>query len=729
MKAWRLIYIITISATALLMLLRYWDPAPTQVLRQRVFDFYQRVQPRVASELPVVIVDLDEESLKAYGQWPWPRTLLADLVTELGRSGAAAIGLNIVFPEPDRSSPGKFAESLRGIDSHTREQLENLPSNDTVFARALARFRVVLGQSTTTRETGPSDEAKPRKTALVRIGGEPAPFLLNFLGITRNLPELEEAAKGLGMLTLVPEFDGVVRRVPLVVRVGDEVYPSLAVEMLRVATGQGTIALKSDVTGFKSVIVAGTEIATDAAGRYWLHYAPHDQRRYISAGDVLDGTVPRERLAGRLVLIGTSAVGLLDFKGTPIDDAMPSVEVQAQVLEAILSQAQLRRPAYAAASEVFIIFVFGALLLVEMRLLGAVWALITGGVVLASLGATSWYLYSRQGVLLDVVYPALAMFFIYTLLSSMRYISEESERREVRRAFSQYISPSLVEQLAANPKQLKLGGEIKPMSILFSDIRGFTNISESYKDDPEGLTHLINRYFTAMTDRILEYGGTIDKYMGDAVMAFWNAPLDDAQHARHACEAALEMLDGLNKLNRKLRADAEARGIPFVPVDIGIGVNTGNCLVGNMGSEHRFTYSVIGDDVNLASRLEGQCRTYGVKVIIGENTYAIADDFAALELDLIKVKGKDEAVRIYCLLGLPRVRDREEFQALSNHHHAMLAAYRRQDWGAARESLSECRNLNNDLGQLYGLFSRRIDMYEASPPGADWDGVFVATTK
>jgi adenylate cyclase len=311
------------------------------------------------------------------------------------------------------------------------------------------------------------------------------------------------------------------------------------------------------------------------------------------------------------------------------------------------------------------------------------------------------------------------------------YLRSESERRHVRHAFAHYLSPVLVEQLAKNPDQLKLGGEIKPMSILFSDIRGFARISEVFKDDPAGLTHIVNRYFTAMTDRILASGGTIDKYMGDAVMAFWNAPLDDDDHARHMCHAALDMLDGLEKLNRKLSDDAEEQGKPFVDIDIGIGLNTGRCIVGNMGSDQRFMYSVIGDDVNLASRLEAQCRTYGVTIIVSGNTYEMADDLAVLELDLIRVKGKALASRIYALIGLPQLTRDEAFQKLRGHHSRMLAAYREQRWREAREQIIRCRvaGARHGLNALYDLYEQRVAEFEATPPPPDWDGVYVATTK
>jgi adenylate cyclase len=311
------------------------------------------------------------------------------------------------------------------------------------------------------------------------------------------------------------------------------------------------------------------------------------------------------------------------------------------------------------------------------------------------------------------------------------YLKAERDRRQVRDAFSHYMSPVMVARLAANPSQLRLGGERREMTILFSDMRGFTTISEHLRDDPEQLTFVINSYFTKMTDRILEYAGTIDKYMGDAVMAFWNAPLTDLEHARHACHAALEMLDGLTKLNHRLKEQLDSEDHPFEPIEIGVGLNTGTCLVGNLGSEHRFSYSVLGDPVNLASRLEAQSKTYGVTIIIGETTQQQATDFATLEIDLIQVKGKHIPSRIYALLGLPRVRETDAFRALEAAHNDMLAAYREQDWRRAEEQLARCRALGEAFGlsTLYALYAARISSFRDVPPPANWDGVYVARSK
>ena len=319
---------------------------------------------------------------------------------------------------------------------------------------------------------------------------------------------------------------------------------------------------------------------------------------------------------------------------------------------------------------------------------------------------------------------------LYIVLVSIYYVKEEAQRREVRRAFGHYIAPELVEQLANDTDKLNLGGEIRHMSILFSDVRGFTKIAEQLRGDPENLTRLLNMYFTKMTDRIQENGGTIDKYMGDAVMAFWNAPLDDPEHARHCCDAALEMLDGVAKLNINLAKEAEQEGRTHTPMRIGIGINTGDCLVGNFGSEHRLNYSVMGDAVNVASRLEGQQKTYGVTVIIGRETRDLAPEYAALELDLIQVHGRQEPERIYGLLGRANLAESSEFEAHKQNHDAFLAAYRAQDWSAAREQLGRCRTSDRlGLEALYDLYAARIEEYSSNPTITDWDGVYVAQNK
>ena len=364
-----------------------------------------------------------------------------------------------------------------------------------------------------------------------------------------------------------------------------------------------------------------------------------------------------------------------------------------------------------------------------MPWIGALWTVPLFLLVLGGSAGTSWYLFSEKLMLFDSAYTVISILLLYLLHGIWGFAKEEAQKRQVRGQFSHYLSPAMVDKLADDPGRLQLGGDLREMTMLFCDVRGFTTISEMY--DAQGLTRLINKLLTPLTGVILDRQGTVDKYMGDCIMAFWNAPMDDADHARNACLSALEMNAKMVPLNEQLEADAKEEGHDYIPLKIGTGVNSGQVVVGNMGSDQRFDYSVLGDNVNLASRLEGQCKTYVVDIVIGENTLAHLNGLATLELDLIKVKGKTEAVRIYTLLGDETMQAGNAYQALSGTHQELLEAYRSQDWAGAREKIAACRQLMDgfDLGGLYDVYAERMDEYETNPPDPDWDGVYEATSK
>jgi adenylate cyclase len=388
----------------------------------------------------------------------------------------------------------------------------------------------------------------------------------------------------------------------------------------------------------------------------------------------------------------------------------------------------LNRPDWGDGVEVMYMALLGLLLTLLLPRFGAIrCALAAAAGVAAALYAT-WKAFTVYGYLLDPVFPVLSVMAVYMVSSLINYLRSETERRQVRNAFSRYMHPKLVEELAKHPEKLTLGGETREMTILFCDIRGFTTISEQY--DAHGLTRVITRFLTPMTDIIMERMGYIDKYIGDCIMAFWNAPLDDADHAANACEAALTMQETLKKLNEAWRLEAEAEGRRHLPINIGVGLNTGPCCVGNMGSDQRFNYSVLGDDVNLASRLESQSKTYGVGIIIGPLTREKAPDFAALELDLIKVKGKTRPVRIFTLLGRADLNADAAFRRHETAHKAMMEAYRARNWDQAERALADCRaGALFDLHKLYDMYDERIKACRLSPPPADWDGSYTATSK
>jgi adenylate cyclase len=711
--------------------LRVADPAPVEEIRVRTFDFFQRIDPRHKTARPVTIVDIDDKSLEKFGQWPWPRTRVADLVTELTRLGAVVIAFDAVFSEPDRLNPADAADTFRNLDEDTRAKLRALPSNDEVFAEAIRKSRVVLGESGAAEELAALDKTLP-VTGLAMLGEEPQRFMFQFPGLLRNTKVLEHAAAGRGLFTIKPERDGIVRRVPMIMLAQGQTMPSLSFEMLRVATGSDTILIKSEKAGIKSLGIKRFQLPTDGHGQLWVHYARQDPSLYVPVMNVLEKTVAPEMIAGKLVLIGTSAVGLNDIKTTPVSQNMPGVEIHAQILEGALSGAVISEPIYGIAVEFTAALLFGLLVIAFAPLFGPITLVALGAAFATMLVGTSAYFYMQHRLLIDFTYPLMSTTAIYLTLIFSSFVREQAQRRQIRSAFGQYLSPALVEQLAQSPEKLVLGGEEREMTIMFSDMRGFTSISETYKNDPQGLTALMNRFLTPLTNAILSRKGTIDKYMGDAIMAFWNAPLDDKDHELNACEAALDMLARVDELNQARGQEAKEEGRPFIPLNIGVGLNTGICVVGNMGSDQRFDYSVFGDSVNLASRLEGQSKEYGFPIIVGSRTaLAVKDRFAILELDFIMVKGKKEPEVIYAIAGREDTAQSGRFQRLRNLTIEMLACYRGRDWDGALAAIERGRKTDEagSLELLYNLYEARIRGYLENPPPQDWNGAFALLTK
>jgi adenylate cyclase len=712
--------------------LRIADFAPIEELRVRTFDSFQRIDPRVKTARPVTIVDIDEKSLASkLGQWPWPRTRMADLITNLTKLGAVVIAFDVVFSEPDRLNPDVAADTFRDLDEETRAKLHALPSNDQVFADAMRRSRVVLGESGLPEVVKELDTTLP-VTGLAMLGEDPQRFMFDFPGLLRNTQVLEKAAGGRGLFSINPERDGIVRRVPMIMQAQGTTMPSLSFEMLRVVTGTDTIFIKTDQAGIQSIGVKGFQIPTDRNGQLWVHFARNDPSIYVSAVDVMEGTVPPEKIRGKLVLIGPSAAGLNDIKTTPVSRAMPGVEIHAQVLEAALTKSLLAQPPYGPLLEFGAALLLGILVIAFAPRFGPVTLVAVGALFATVLVGTSWYFYTQHRLLVDFTYPLLSTTAIYLTLIFAAFVREQAQRRQIRSAFGQYLSPALVEQLAHSPEKLVLGGEEREMTIMFSDVRGFTTISESYKHDPQGLTALMNRFLTPLTNAILARKGTIDKYMGDAIMAFWNAPLDDKEHQLNACEAALDMLERIDVLNKERELEAQHGGHVYIPINVGVGLNTGTCVVGNMGSNLRFDYSVLGDSVNLASRLEGQSKEYGFPIIVGSKTaLAVKDKFAILELDFIMVKGKKEPEVIYAIAGREDTAQSGRFQRLRNLTIEMLACYRNRDWEGALAAIERGRTTDeaHSLELLYDLYEERLHSYRESPPPPDWNGAFALLTK
>ena len=534
----------------LLVVLHLANPAVIEAFRHKVFDELQSLHPRPPQQtLPITIVDIDDASLARIGQWPWPRSVFAQLFDKLGEYGARSITCDILFPESDRYSPPVFAQQVEGVAPELAASLRGLPDNDTRMAEAMARNQVVLGAAAIPTSLDAINGAKLRPSPVVVLGEDPRQFLPEFAGLVGALPSLSQAAAGLGLVTLTPDVDGIVRRVPLIGSVAGQLLPSLALETLRIAVGVDKVFVRSAAGGLTGVTIAGVTLPVDPVGRAWVRYADRRQDQYVSAADVLEGTVAPDRFEGHVVLIGASAAGLGDIKAVPIVGNMPGVEIQVSLLHTLLSGTILRRPFEVVQLENLTLIVLGLVLawagpFMRASYLPPLLALVAAG----GLGAT-WYAFRYHEVLVDGVYVAAALAVLLFWLAMARYVREEARRRTIRNAFSRYLSPVMVDRLASSARALKIGGERRDLTVLFSDIRAFTTLSERYEDDPEGLTALLGRYFTAMTLIIQENSGTIDKYIGDAIMAFWNAPLPVDQHARQACLAALRMREGLGEFN------------------------------------------------------------------------------------------------------------------------------------------------------------------------------------
>ncbi len=714
------------------LLLRIEDPLFLRQARDLVFDQYQRWQPRAfAPDLPVVIADIEERSLEKFGQWPWRRSDLARIVARLQDLGAAIVALDIILAEKDRTGPGALLADLppAGDLAALREGLARLPDPDAELAAVLGRGASVVAFALQDRDPRRAPIALERKTDFAVIGKtDMAPdwsFLPSAPYLIAALPEFQKAAAGIGAVnTGNLDADNIQRRVPLLLGFDGQIWPSLAAEALRLGLGGQTPRLRlASADGLSAIALGDRIVPVTAKGEILLYDTGHRQERFVSVADLMAPDFPAERIAGKLVFLGASAEALQDLRATPLSPAMPGVEIHAQIAEQVLSGAYLLRPDWTEGAELAFLAGLGLAFIALARGRRALIGLGLAGIAIGGAIAVSAALFARQGFLLDPLYPAFTAFLIFVAAMLVNFLRTEREKRQVRGAFQRYLSPVLVDQLARHPERLKLGGELRDLTLMFCDIRGFTKLSEGL--DPGELTHVINAFLTPMTKVIQDHGGTIDKYIGDCIMAFWNAPLPVEHHGRAAIAAALAMRRKLQDLNADFAAAAPA-GRPPIHLAIGIGLNSGRVCVGNMGSEQRFDYSVLGDTVNIASRLEALSPAYRVDLVIGEATAAMAPDLPLLELDLVRVKGKALPIRIFTALD----ETPGDFARLAALQGEMLAAYRRQDWAAAETALTQALAIAPErLSGFYGLYGERIAAYRQDPPPPDWDGVYVARSK
>ncbi|MEI2385049.1 adenylate/guanylate cyclase domain-containing protein [Breoghania sp. JC706] len=716
-----LVVIAGLAMLAVMVGLRFANPPFVAAVRELTFDYYQRLWPRDYQPLPVRIVDIDDASLKQFGQWPWPRTLIARLTSRLTELGAASVAFDMVFAERDRTSPARFARSLdlgaTPEAARVRALLSRLPDNDARLAQTLAGKPVALGFAILADASG----TRPLPKAGFAFGGtDPKAILPPFTSALASLPELQQAAAGAGGISLSrADTGGVVRRIPLVFSNGQALYPSLAVEALRLAQGAGGVLVRSTGasgeadTGRPAIAalrVGAFTVPTTAEGELWIYYTPPEPARYVSAGDLFAPEREaqlRDALEGAIVFVGTSAVGLNDIRATPLGGLVPGVSVHAQAAEQIIGGTYLSRPDWADGLEILITLALGLLVIAALVATGPVPSAIIGAVLAASGVAVAVFAFREASLLIDPIYPSLSAAFVYGAATLQQYVVSDREKRFVRRAFSQYLAPELLSKLEDQPDAMKLGGEMRTLSIMFMDVRGFTPISEMLT--PQDLVHFLNTLLSPLSDAIQFEAGTIDKYIGDSIMAFWNAPLETPDHAALACRAALRMREIVVELNAADAFGFKAGHKPISEVQIGVGINTGAACVGNMGSDRRFNYSVVGDAVNVAARIESSCKAVGSELLVSEDTAHAAPGFAFLEAGEIPLKGKSEPVALYALAGDEAYAASPEFAALKTQHEKLVAAWHAGDKWKADMALTACRTAAPEtLAAFYDRFAERV---------------------
>jgi adenylate cyclase len=674
-----------------LIFVRYTDPSMVKTLRLKDFDYLMTSQPQTVSE-EIILVDIGEKTLKSWGQWPPRRDVFAELVGRLRQANASVIAFNVLFAETDR---------LGGDDP---------------FASVLDQG-VVISQTVSTK----SQQPDAVRRGVAKIGEDPAPYIFTWSGGVSPIPELAKAADGVGVIATTPEIDGVVRRMPMVVRLGTEMYPALPLEIIRVATGDPSYQIKTAVDGILAVRIPKFPIIkTDTNGRIWL--SQNTKFTHVEAIDVINRTSTVD-LSDKLIIVGLTAEGLGNIIATPRGEIYPH-DLQAQALQTLISGTTISRPAWADMAELLALAVLSILLIVIVPRAGIkttlpLYAILIGGILYVHVN-----LFDSGNYLLDASYLLLASSGIFFQCVFNNFVREFRQKQQIKKQFGTYLSPKMVEKLQQNPDLLKLGGDSRELSIMFTDVRGFTSISEHYGKDVQGLTKIMNRYMTAMTAKIIENEGTLDKYIGDAQMAFWNAPLDDVDHAKNAVRTALEMLGSLDAFNREVTAE----GIP--PFGMGLGINTDTVVVGNMGSSQRFDYTCLGDGVNLASRLEGQSKPYHVAMVIGPKTNEyVKTDFFTLPLDCLAVKGKKEGVNIFTVLDVPQ-HSVPAYKTAKSAHMAMYNSYQKQQF---KKTITLCKDLkgsfDSKMDAYYDMWIERCEEYILNPPGDAWDCVYRTNTK
>lgn len=704
-----------------------------------IYDVKVRLTMPQGVDQRVVILDIDEKSLAEQGRWPWGRDKLATLMDKLfDQYGLKLVGFDVVFAEPDESSGLKSLESLAqkelkdvaGFQATLRGLRPQL-DHDARFAAAIKNRPVILGYYFSSKEGGISSGAAPEPVFPAGTFSGRRIGFTQWVSYGGNLPEFQKAAAGAGHFNPLVDIDGTSRRVPLLVEYKGQYYEALSLAMVRNLLGNPPIlpGYPENAPGSYAAM-EWLDLKTGGGGTMRV---PVDENAatlipyrgfqgsfsYISLTDVLNDRIPREQLAGKVAIVGTTAPGLMDLRATPVGAAYPGVEIHANLIAGMLDGTVKHKPPYILGADVILVLIAGAVMVFLLPILSPFRASVVGLIVLLLLLSVNFSFWHISNVVLPLANGMIAIVLLYAMNMSWGYFVESRTKRQLTGLFGQYVPPELVEEMSRDPENYSMAGRKAELTVLFSDIRGFTTISEGL--EPNELATLMNQYLGAMTLVVRKHRGTLDKYIGDAIMAFWGAPVDDPEHARNAVLTGLEMHVALHELNK----DLVARGWP--ELKIGVGVNTGPMTVGDMGSQIRQSYTVMGDAVNLGSRLEGITKQYGVGFIAGETTRELLKkEFVFRELDRVRVKGKEDPVGIYEPVGEEGKVAREEMDEIKLWNQA-LRAYRSQDWDQAELTLMNLQRIKPRY--LYDLYVKRVEHLRKEPPGENWDGVTIFETK
>jgi len=718
--------------TSFLMVVLYvLQPQILRFLDYKIYDQHlRRNHSEKTSGIPV-IVDIDEKSLAALGQWPWPRYRVALLLEKIRLAGALAVGMDVVLAEPDRTSPALLKKQIKNelmVDVTFQGLPPALEDNDALLANVLQGKPYVLGFyfSFSKAEADQQKQVgdcfiKPGQVSVLSAPGAlpPEQALHSAYGAVCPLPVLAEAATATGFFNATPDADGILRRVALLINYNGQIYPSLALSTLMQATGDPSVLLKIDTQGTESLRYSEAVIPVDRAGQMLVNYrGGGGMFPYVSAVDIMEGKVDPALLSGKIAFIGTSAAGLKDLRATPFTAVYPGVETHATIVDNILTQDFISIPDYAPAVELTATLLAGILITLLVTWAKAVWIIVPlVGMALGMWEGTS-YMMSNLRVYISPLYSYLILAANFALLTLIKFWREEKQRKFIHGAFSHYLAPAVIKQIYDSPESLSLQGQEKEVTVMFSDVRSFTTMSE--KLTPTQVTDLLHDYLTPMTRVITENMGTLDKFIGDAIMAFWNAPLDVPEHQKKAVSSALQMFEHLKTLNVGFQ---EKFGLT---IKIGVGLHCGRVRVGNMGSADLFDYTLIGDNVNLTSRLESLTKYYGQILLVSEAMVeACGDAYSYLEMDCVRVKGKNKPITIYTAMTHEQATERA--QEIFSHNEA-LTLYKAMRFAEAETAFKDLQSLTGNEA-LYSMYAERCQTLLDHPPAADWDGVYTHTSK